>query len=650
MPIHKPVYRLFRGRYRLLAVFLTVGLSFFLLTRLFLLFQTGSAMSGTGMDLIRVFALGGLYDLSFMAYALLPIVFYLWWLPRRWWRTSINRLLVHVLSFLVIYSFGFIAIAELLFWDEFKARFNFIAIDYLIYTHETVGNIYQSYPLISIMLILLVFSVIIYWFVRKSIARALAIDDSIGARTIPASIFMLLPFLVFAGINQDLREIGPTTYHKELASNGPYQFIAAFRNNELDYKRFYLTLDKNRASRQLRRMVTERNIHFSSRRPFMIERHIISPQPERRLNVVLITVESLSAKFLSRFGNSQKLTPNLDRLADKSLFFKHFYATGTRTVRGLEAVTLSIPPTPGRSIVKRIGRESGMWSLGNVLREKGYDVKFLYGGRGYFDNMNAFFRGNGYDIVDQTTVSDDEIHFKNAWGMADEDLYSQVIKYAAIAHKNARPFFFHVMTTSNHRPYTYPEGRISYPSGKSGRKGAVQYTDWAIGDFLRQAQQQPWFADTVFVILADHSASSSGRLRLPLYRYHIPMWIYSPRYIRPREINTISSQIDVAPTLLALLGMSYTSNAFGKDILRMSSREQRALIGNYEHLGFYQHGKLWILAPQKKAVARVVSEEAKPRTVYTDLADQGLQKAISYYQSAAYVYRHHLNAWHKSGP
>jgi len=132
------------------------------------------------------------------------------------------------------------------------------------------------------------------------------------------------------------------------------------------------------------------------------------------MNIVLVTVESLSAKYLGSFGDKRGLTPNLDELRQQSLFFSRFYATGTRTDRGLEAVTLSIPPTPGRSIVKRIGRETGYASLGQQLAARSYDSVFLYGGRGYFDNMNAFFSSNGYRIVDQGSVPEGQISFKES--------------------------------------------------------------------------------------------------------------------------------------------------------------------------------------------------------------------------------------------
>ena len=176
---------------------------------------------------------------------------------------------------------------------------------------------------------------------------------------------------------------------------------------------------------------------------------------ERQLNVILISIESLSAEFLTRFGNREGITPFMDGLQKESLFFTQFFATGTRTDRGLEAITLSIPPTPGRSLVKRPDNEH-IYNLGFEFKNRGYDVAFLYGGRGYFDNMNAFFSGNGYRIIDQTDLKSSEVTFKNAWGVSDEDLYRKTLREADAAYGRGSHFFYHVMTTSNHRPFHVP--------------------------------------------------------------------------------------------------------------------------------------------------------------------------------------------------
>src|SRR4029077_14863388 len=178
--------------------------------------------------------------------------------------------------------------------------------------------------------------------------------------------------------------------------------------------------------------------------------------PEKKLNVVLISVESFSADFMQMFGNTENITPYLDSLAQHSLVFTNLYATGTRTVRGLEALSLCVPPTPGQSIVRRPNNEN-LFSLGRVFAEKGYETKYIYGGYGYFDNMNYFFANNGYEVADRSRLSDNEIDYENIWGVADENLFTLATREIENTLAKGKPAFAHIMTTSNHRPYTYPE-------------------------------------------------------------------------------------------------------------------------------------------------------------------------------------------------
>jgi len=632
------------SRFNLLVIIATVAMTLFLITRLVLLVYSWAETDFALASLLPVFGRGMLFDAGFCAYALILPALYLWLLPERLWRSRLHRYWLQFITFTGFYALTFMTIAEYFFWDEFKVRFNFVAIDYLIYRREVTDNIFESYPVIPLLAGVLVIAALIYYVLRRPIARALFAEEKFSRRTMVAGLALLLPVAVYAGVDQRLHNVSENVYQNELASNGPYQFVAAFRNNEIDYLKFYTSLAPEEASALLKQEVAEPNATFLSKDLFDIRRDIVQTGPEKKLNVVLVMVESLSSDYLAFFGNSEHLTPNLDGLIDQSMFFSNFYATGTRTTRGLEAVTLSIPPTPGRSIVKRIGRESDQWSLGNVLNSKGYQSSFVYGGRSYFDNMGAFFSGNGYQIVDQSSVPGDEIGFSNAWGMSDSDLFRQAIKVAGKADAEGQPFFLHLMTTSNHRPYTYPEGLIDIPSG-TGRNGAVKYTDHAIGEFLAEAKQQPWFDDTLFVIVADHQSGSSGKRALPIERYHIPLWVYAPKHITPAQVERLSSQIDLAPTLLSLLNMSYRSSFFGKDILAMSPDQGRALIGNYQNLGLFDGHSMAILGLQHKVHVQegLASGMASEHTAQK--SDNLVQKDIGYYQGAAYVYGNRLNAW-----
>lgn len=634
------------SRWRYLVLLSIAWLVLFTLTRAVLLCASFSVAEVNIWQLFLVFGQGLIYDLGFLSFVSLPLAVYLVLCPQWLWAKQWHQLFLRGLFAVSLFSMLFVAVSEWLFWDEFSVRFNFIAVDYLVYSKEVIDNILESYPVYPLLAGLALLAIVLTFILRKPLRHALSAPASaLTARFSGFAVLAVIASLAGLLLSQDFpRGTGGNSYQRELAANGPYQFFAAFRNNELDYPSFYATLDEAQVGALLRAEVAENNARFVSDNPLNIRREIINEGAPRRLNVVLVTIESLSAKYLGSFGDPRGLTPNLDKLRSESLAFTNLYATGTRTDRGLEAITLSVPPTPGRSLVKRIGRESGFASLGQQLNAQGYDSVFVYGGRGYFDNMNAFFSGNGYRIVDQSSVPDKEMSFTNAWGMADEDLYAQTIKLADADYAQGKPFLLQLMTTSNHRPYTYPDGRIDILSGE-GREGAVKYTDYAIGEFLRQVQTKPWFNDTVFVFVADHTAGSAGKEDLPVSNYHIPMFIYAPQHIQPREIDTLTSQIDIAPTLLGLLNLSYESTFFGRDVLRPEAAERgRALLGNYQHLGLFDGSDLAILSPRKMMRrhddALGVSHERR-----ADKNSELVQRDIAYYQGASHAISQGLLKW-----
>ena len=357
-------------------------------------------------------------------------------------------------------------------------------------------------------------------------------------------------------------------------------------------------------------------------------------EPQRPRHVVIVQVESLSAAFLGAFGNRESLTPNLDQLARDGVLFTDLYATGTRTVRGLEALSAALPPLPGQSLVHRPGN-AGLQTLGAALRRHGFDTTFLYGGYGYFDNMNAYFAANGYRVRDRRDIPAERVGFANIWGIADEYLFDDAIEQMDRATADGRRQLLHLMTTSNHRPYTYPEGRIDIAS-KTGRRGAVKYTDWAIGRFIERARSHPWFDDTLFVIVADHCASVAGRTRLPPAHYRIPAILYSPKHLAAAEVSTLSSQIDLAPTIMGRLDLDDGGRFFGQDLFGAHVRE-RAWIANYQEIGLLTPGEqgtrdLVVLSPVRRVLQYRIEPGGGERQVPVDAAKA--ERAIADYQLA----------------
>ena len=586
-------------------------------------------------DLLYAYGAGTVFDLASLCYLVLPFVLWLSLIPLTWRNTRVWRVSGWIVRLFTIFALLFQVASEWVFWEEFDSRFNFIAVDYLVYTHEVIGNIRQSYP-IGLWLSLCSGMALLWVYLsgHPNTNRMLQpkVQHLLGhnKRWPMLVCSTLMALLVSVGLNaQDINQ-RRNQYANELAGNGLFSLFGAFRNNQLDYQRFYATLPMTEAARRVREQLATPDATFLSNNPLDVRRRIQHSGPEKRLNLVLITVESLSAKYLGSFGNTQHLTPELDKLASQGMLFTQLYATGNRTVRGLEALSLAVPPTPGQSIVRRPDNEN-LFTLGSVFRSKGYQSHFLYGGYGTFDNMNGYFSGNGYQVLDRTALKKDQITQENIWGVADEDLYSMALREFDKEAQMGRPFFAHLMTTSNHRPYTFPENRIDLPQGS--RESAVKYTDWAIGDFLRRAQSHTWAKDTLFVIVADHCASSAGKTAIPVDGYHIPMIIWSPNHIAPQQVARLTSQMDVAPTLLGLLNFNYTSQFLGQDVFATATGPERAFMATYQGLGYLQQGHLSVLNPKKKPVTSVVEDQAP---AIDEVRQQ--QDAIAWYEIASQLF------------
>lgn len=539
---------------------------------------------------------------------------------RKSWRYAFYCITFFLYIFLIIFN----AVSEFLFWNEFGVRYNFIAVDYLIYTNEVIGNIMESYPIIPMLSVLVLISIIItIFFVKKSKNyfdefprfKTKVLSTLIYAGLIIGSFFLLT-------YDQE-QEKSENEFANELQANGLFRFYNAFIDSSLNYDKFYAKLSEKKVFQIIKQE------YGLSKNGKIIKDSL----PEIRKNVVLVTIESMSSSFLKHFGNKDNLTPNLDKLADEGMLFSNLYATGNRTVRGLEAVTLCIPPSPGESLVKR-ENNNNLFSTGYLFKKRGYTVQFFYGGYSYFDNMKSFFEGNGYQIIDRNSLRPDEITFANIWGACDEDIFNKALKVFDQNEKKRKPFFGHIMTVSNHRPFTYPEGKIDIPTDSKSREGGVKYTDYAIGEFINKAKKHSWFSNTVFVFVADHCASSAGKENIPLERYQIPAIVYSPGFIQPEKIPKLVSQIDLMPTVLGKLHFSYNSYFYGQDIFS-PEYQPRALIATYQKLGFLKDNKVIVLSPNQKIMQYnfIQNQLKKSKQINKNISEE----AIANYQTIAHL-------------
>ncbi len=516
--------------------------------------------------------------------------------------------------------------SEFTFWNEFGVRYNFIAVDYLVYTNEVIGNIMESYPIIPMFLGVLLVAVAVSWFMFRKRDVSEAGNGGLKNWALTTGVYAVLFACSIFWLDFSYRHLqSENSYATELQCNGCWNFLEAYSSSTLEYDKFYKMLPEDEVAEAKAALCNE-DVNGVQ--------HITDSIAPIKKNIVLIAIESMSADFLATYGNTDGITPNLDSLIERSLVFDNLYAAGNRSVRGLEALTLCIPPSAGESLIKRPDN-ANLFSTGTVLRENGYTTSFIYGGDSYFDNMKTYFEGNGFEIIDKASYPKEDITFSNIWGTCDEDSYTVALKDFDKKAESGKPFHSIIFTISNHRPYTFPDGKITFDGEMKSRKAAVKYTDYAIGQFFAKAAEKPWFKNTIFVIVADHCASSAGKTSIPVDKYHIPAIVYAPGFIEPKHIDKLCSQIDLMPTVFSLLHFSYGSEFYGQNILTPDFHE-RAFMATYQDLGYYRNGVLTVLSPVRRVQQFNVESTSdwKHSEFQTENIDSVLEKeAQIFYQS-----------------
>ncbi len=593
------------------------------------------------MSVTGAFATGLAFDAAAALFAAIP-----WWLagvllPSRFWSSRLGKPLLMAGFTVFIALLVFITTAEWFFWDEFGARFNFIAVDYLVWTQEVMGNINESYPMKPILAAIAAMACAATWIMHRFGGFRFAVGGGSSAkdRLFWALAGTALPALATGLVNQASMPGFTNQYHAEIAKNGCWSFLAAFRQMELEYEKWYPTLPKDECLAAARGLLANKDAPMATDRTDDLRRSIAGTGHENRWNVILVCMESMSGSYMSYLGGKPTLTPNLNRLAGESVFFDNLFATGTRTVRGMEAITLSLPPTPGQSILYRPEGTNLTTSFTPFL-DRGYDCAFFYGGDGRFDFMNRFYSTAGCRIMDVNAWKKEDVTMKTSWGACDEDLFQKTISEADADYAAGKPFHYFCMTTSNHRPYDFPDGRIDMKP--HGRKPAVKYADWAVGHLIEEARKRPWFDNTLFVIVSDHCASSAGKAELDVTKYHIPALLYNPKLVPARRISKLCSQIDVMPTVLGLLGWNHLTLGYGNDQLAESAATLpgRAFVSNYQKIALLRDEGITILKPNRQPATHAYDPSTGALSPIDPVKAAPLVRDTTiFYQSASWLFR-----------
>lgn len=322
-------------------------------------------------------------------------------------------------------------------------------------------------------------------------------------------------------------------------------------------------------------------------------------------NVVFIFMESMSASLMGAYGNNDALTPFLDSLYKESLVFNNIYSAGIHTNHGMYSTLYSFPTIMKRNAMKGsvIPRYSG---FPTVLKENGYTNLFFMTHESQYDNMNAFFRTNGFDeIYAEENYPKEKI--ANHFGVQDDYLYEYALPILDERGASGNPFFAVLLSISNHPPYIIPDKFT--PRSARIEQQIVEYADWAIRGFMEEARKRDWYSNTVFVLMGDHGKLvGTPETEMPQSYNHVPLMVFGER-IEPGQVDLYGGQIDVAPTLLGMLGIGYTQNNYGIDLLK--ERRPCIFYGADNLIAARSAGHLYIYSPETGQEFRYRVEDGK---------------------------------------
>jgi phosphoglycerol transferase MdoB-like AlkP superfamily enzyme len=449
------------------------------------------------------------------------------------------------------------------FITEYDVRPNRIFVEYLKYPHEVMSMLWVGFK-VEIFSVLGLASIAIWLMTRlmRPWLTATSSWSNVKLWVVWPLIFLLTAFTIRSSLghrpaNPSMFAITQDSMVNSLILDSGYSVIYAIYSLQHESKSSFIYGKMD--TEEVYRLTGAKNTDIPT-----LTTLEPSVKRDKPLNLVIILQESLGAGFVESLGG-KPVTPNIEKLKEEGIWFEHLYATGTRSVRGIEAVVAGFQPTPSDSTVKLDLSQKNFSTLAAILGRQGYSTEFIYGGETHFDNMRSFFMGNGFQkVIGQHDYKNPV--FVGSWGASDEDLLNKMHEELMAYHEAGKPFFSLAFSSSNHAPFEFPDGRIElYEQPKATDNNAVKYADYAIGEFFEKAKASPYWKDTVFLIVADHDIRVRGDTLVPIEHFHIPGLILGAD-IQPKRIKSITSQIDLPVTVLSLMGVHAQHPMTGHDM------------------------------------------------------------------------------------
>jgi len=538
-------------------------------------------------EIIESFSVGMRFDLIITAYVMIPLVLYVLY-PR-----GLNQHITTIWVTMIAGLITFLAVLELDFYHEFHIRLNSLVFQYLREDADTVlSMLWHGFPVLRYCLLWIILTSLFYWSFSNS--SQWIENDTSSHTSYPARFagFMVIAIITAFAARGTLRQGPPLRWGDAFHSQSLFANHLALNGSFTLTKAILAEFKRHQHSDWLNKMPMTEAIKTTQALLLTDSDHLVNAQrapvyrtyhagkglaSNRPLNVVLILMESFSAAFIDSTGHQYGITPAFDRLRQQGLLFNHFFSNGTHTHQGMFASMACFPNLPGyETLMQQPQGDTQFAGLLKIVHDRGYQSLYLYNGDFAWDNQQGFFGRQGM----QTFIGRDDfinpIFSDPTWGVSDEDMFNR----AALEFANMptdKPFFAFLQSLSNHTPYALPDPLPVQPVTGFGELNqhltAMRYSDWALGEFFRKAQQSDYYENTLFVIVGDHGFSTSQQITdIDLLRYHIPLLIIAPgivkRYGSTRSI--VGSQVDIVPIIAGLLGGNSTHGCWGRDLLNVN--------------------------------------------------------------------------------
>jgi phosphoglycerol transferase MdoB-like AlkP superfamily enzyme len=646
----------------------------FELLRLGLMLRNRSSIAGAAPGaLLSSFIYGLRFDLAVACYIALPAVI-IGHLPGLGLRHS--RTLRRILLPVLVGAVGiiiFLLLAEYEFFHEFQSRYNQLAFQYLDHPGIVVGMAWYNYPVIRYVLVCALL-VIAFGFALRWIARHTLIerpDEPVKPLHEGIAMALLIGLMVIAmrgGLQSEPLQWGDA-YHSsndfvnQMGLNGLFALgqsgLDHFRHQRASAWLTSMPIDEARSI--ARGMIVAPNEKLIDPDTRTVLRATTRPadalvtlrKGPRPPNVVLVIMESFSARFIGACGSSPDHTPCFDQLAADGVIFDHMFSGGTHTHQGVFCSMLGFPNLPRYEyLMENIVSNQPFLTLPTILKRQGYQTLFLYNGNLSWDNMEGFFRKQGIDHFVGADSFQHPAHRDKVWGVMDQDVFDRANQEFEQADAKG-PFFSLILTLSNHVPFDLPDPlpfpRTTDMGDLNRRTDGVRYADWAVGQFIEKAKKLKYFQNTLFVFVGDHGFHVDPKLtEANVLFHHIPLLFYSPLLSKKGLVmHEVAGQVNILPTILGLLKSRSPQASWGRDLFSPEFKDDNFTIfkgsggeGPDQAVVMVRGDKLLVIGSDKKTA--VWRYELNPKPSITPLDDPAgnalrdqMHKEVSAYVEAA---------------